>query len=284
MKKLIRTGVFETNSSSCHSVSIADSTKQFVLDAIYPDKDGIVRLTGGNYGRYFYKTNEAFEKANYAAQELGSCQTLIELIKEHTGAYDVLIDNSEGYIDHESVGLVKEDKEFLKNFIFNKNSWLFLAHDEATPDPTFYVVSEFKDDIEIAPKFKYKLIFEENTSTTKFIEKPTKGEILKAIEHIFEGYVVNDYGDLVENNYDYPFNKFYEFWIKEPYINEDCSGGQVFFAKRIDSLIETAINSNPNNNSLSPEERISLKKTMMDGFYKNDEYCKSFKFKVIQLG
>ena len=45
-KKLIRSGVFETNSSSSHSVSVANETKEFVLDTIYPDQDGIIELRG----------------------------------------------------------------------------------------------------------------------------------------------------------------------------------------------------------------------------------------------
>ena len=43
-KKLIRTGVYETNSSSSHSLSIANETKEFVLDTIYPDQDGILTV------------------------------------------------------------------------------------------------------------------------------------------------------------------------------------------------------------------------------------------------
>ena len=42
MKKLIRKGVFETNSSSSHSISLVTEDKQFVLDTLYPDQNGIV--------------------------------------------------------------------------------------------------------------------------------------------------------------------------------------------------------------------------------------------------
>ena len=48
-KMLIRTGVFETNSSSCHSVSVADETKPFIFDTIYPDLDGKITVKGGQY-------------------------------------------------------------------------------------------------------------------------------------------------------------------------------------------------------------------------------------------
>jgi hypothetical protein len=130
MKKLIRTSVFETNSSSTHSISIADSTKQFVFDSIYPDTDGVVTLTGGEFGWDYFDSNEAIVKANYAAQALGDdCENLIEVIREQTGAEFVLIDTSHGYIDHQSVGLVNDDKEWLRKFIFSKGSWLYGGND-----------------------------------------------------------------------------------------------------------------------------------------------------------
>lgn len=46
MKTIIRRGVFETNSSSSHSISIASEDKEFVMDTIYPDQNGVVRIVG----------------------------------------------------------------------------------------------------------------------------------------------------------------------------------------------------------------------------------------------
>ena len=45
-KKLIRYGVFETNSSSCHSISIDENNKNFTASSLYVDEDGFVTLTG----------------------------------------------------------------------------------------------------------------------------------------------------------------------------------------------------------------------------------------------
>jgi hypothetical protein len=130
MKKLIRSSVFETNSSSSHSVSIADETKEFVLDSIYPDQDGIIEIYGDEFGWEWFKHNDAKTKASYAAQQYQHNDSSLELIKEvimeQTGAEDVrFIGLDNGYVDHDSVGILDSDKESLRQFIFNKNSWLF---------------------------------------------------------------------------------------------------------------------------------------------------------------
>ena len=45
--KLIRNSVFETNSSSCHSISIGKSD---VYDSVTPDEDGIIRIKPMEFG------------------------------------------------------------------------------------------------------------------------------------------------------------------------------------------------------------------------------------------
>lgn len=129
-KKLIRSGVFETNSSSSHSVSIADSTKEFVLDSLYPDQDGVIEIYGEDFGWEWFKHNDAQTKAAYAAQQFKNDDTTLdtirEVIMEQTGAEEVRfvgLDNS--YIDHDSMGILDYHKEKIRQFIFNKNSWLF---------------------------------------------------------------------------------------------------------------------------------------------------------------
>lgn len=91
-KKLIRSGVFETNSSSSHSVSIADENKDFVLDMIYPNDEGIIVLFGGEFGWDWFKHNDALTKANYAAvAHKHNPDLVIEVIKEQTGADHVVL-------------------------------------------------------------------------------------------------------------------------------------------------------------------------------------------------
>lgn len=191
-KTLIRNGVFETNSSSCHSISIADETKEFILDTLYPNEEGVIILRGGEYGWDWFKHNDAETKANYAAQTLGQHSVLIDVIKEQTGAVEVIIDTEDGYIDHESYGLIPTIKEDLRSFIFNKNSWLFGGNDNSTADPTFYIVPEYKDGKIIEPKYKYEIKVEGYEKTTKFLSYPDNENISDALESLLDYVYLSD--------------------------------------------------------------------------------------------
>jgi hypothetical protein len=192
MKKIIRSGVFETNSSSSHSISIANESKEFVLDTIYPDQDGVVRLNGGEFGWDWFKSNDALVKANYVAQSYPyNTDLLVEVIKEQTGAEDVIIDVEDGYVDHESYGTAPNVKEELKNFIFNKNSWLFGGNDNCSPDPTFYHVPEFKNGRMILPKYRYELVIDGLDKTTKFINEPISEEIEDGIQSLLNSKILS---------------------------------------------------------------------------------------------
>jgi len=131
--KTIRQGVFETNSSSTHSISIDENAT--VFSSITPDKNGNIVLTGGEFGWEFETYYSPLVKANYCALDIGDNvdekKMLIEVIKEHTGAKDVIFE-LDGYIDHQSAGTTSdafESKELLKSFIFGKNSVLETGND-----------------------------------------------------------------------------------------------------------------------------------------------------------
>lgn len=196
---LIRKGVFETNSSSAHSVSIADDTKEFVLDTLYPDQNGQILLTGGEFGWEWFKHNDALTKANYAAQSFEGNENhqemLIDIIKEMTGADEVIFDCENGYIDHDSYGTAPTNREELKSFIFNKNSWLFGGNDNSTPDPTFYHVPEFKAGRMILPEYKYELKVEGFDKTTKFLKKPSKDELVEGLSALLGDVKLYDMGN-----------------------------------------------------------------------------------------
>ena len=148
-KKLIRNGVFETNSSSCHSISIDINNKNFIASDLYVDTNGYVTLTGGEFGWEQEEYFDALTKANYCAQDIYGydCNSdsysldeykknmLTDVIKEQTGCTDVLFDIQslkDGYLDHESHGTSYEafqNKETLRNFIFNSNSYLETDND-----------------------------------------------------------------------------------------------------------------------------------------------------------
>ncbi len=131
MKKTIRRKVFETNSSSTHSISISNGITDSI---IAPDYDNIIRLTGGDFGWEQCIYHNAMDKANYCAQDQeyneDNLVMLKEVIEEHTG-YPVEIDLY-GYIDHQSKGTSNEafeNKETLENFIFNSNCYIETDND-----------------------------------------------------------------------------------------------------------------------------------------------------------
>lgn len=210
-KKLIRSSVFETNSSSSHSISIADDTKEFVLETIYPDQDGKVVLTGGEFGWDWFKNNDSLTKANYAAVDFKYSEELTEMlvdvIKEQTGAEEVIMsftDDYDGpnhsYIDHDSHGTTPKCKDELRNFIFNQNSWLFGGNDNSTANPTFYDVPEIKDGRKILTVYTHELSIEGFHKKTQFKSKPTNDEIDSALESLMSDVKVDRNGDFDDDN------------------------------------------------------------------------------------
>ena len=139
----IRHGVFETNSSSSHSIVVNDSNSENVLDTIWQDEYGVITLTGGQFGWGYDHYNDALTKANYVAidtyNDPEKQNMLIEVIKEHTGCKEVIIDisldwssNNTSYIDHQSQGLSYDylySKNELKDFIFDSNYVLIIDND-----------------------------------------------------------------------------------------------------------------------------------------------------------
>lgn len=226
-----------TNASS-HSITLATEDKEFVLDTIYPNEDGNIVLTGGEFGWDFFKYNDALSKANYAAVDFFDSQEytdlLIDVIKEQTGAINVLLNFSKSYnsvnwsyIDHESVGLVPRNKEELKNFIFNKNSWLFGGNDNSYPSSDFYVVPEFKNGTVFEPKFKYELVIDGIDETVKFLEYPDDEELSKSISSLMNEMIVSYDGEIIRDTIELKINRrqiYYEFndWsIKQDYSTKN---------------------------------------------------------------
>ena len=241
MKQLIRKGVFETNSSSSHSIAIATEDKEFVLDTIYPNQNGIITVHGDEYGWEWFKHNDSQTKASYAAQGFANddsqLDTLKEVIMEQTGATDVVFEGlRDGYIDHDSYGIVPTSKEELRNFIFNKNSWLFGGNDNSSPDPTFYHVPEIKDGKIIQPVYKYELSIEGIKKTTKYLTKPTDEELNDGIDSILEDSVMTDDGSFItDNSIFWQISRKKEISYEKSYkINQDYSTGEIRLSKERD--------------------------------------------------
>jgi len=139
-----RSKVFETNSSSTHSVTI--SMEDGLLTTMQLDDSGCIVLTGGEFGWQWERYNDTLTKANYCAVAGSNNAMLIRIIKFVTGAKHVVLNIHENsYIDHESVGAASEafsSDQAMINFIFNPKSWLFLGNDNGTAPPNFYEVNE----------------------------------------------------------------------------------------------------------------------------------------------
>ena len=140
--KTIRKSIFETNSSSTHSVSIDETGTNY--GSITPDSDGNIVLEGGEFGWKEESHRDPLIKANYCAIDQFGNEKNIEMLKkvliDQTGATNVIFDfsiNCAGHknwswIDHQSAGISNdafESEETLRNFIFSKYSILHTDND-----------------------------------------------------------------------------------------------------------------------------------------------------------
>lgn len=186
----IRNNVFETNSSSTHSISISKDSEG-ILDTIVPDDDGTIIFHGGEFGWEWERYNDPMTKANYLAVYLccvkddeHNKEFFERVIKDHTGAKEIIFDVS-GYIDHQSHSTAVdafESEETLKNFIFNPKSYLFTGNDNDSARPNFY-------DIDV--DYKWQVTLENAHYTVKFPKKPTKKELRNAL-HDLSQFVSGD--------------------------------------------------------------------------------------------
>jgi hypothetical protein len=154
--KVVRNGVFETNSSSCHSLCISD--QEAILDTLPVDNEGVVRIFTGEFGWGIDEYNDAAMKAAYCLTWIKTCNdendpkvskyeaSLKGVIEEVCKAKEVrFIQETDkyypwGYIDHQSSDRCAEAFESLtslKNFIFNPNSTLRISNDNGGEDDDY---------------------------------------------------------------------------------------------------------------------------------------------------
>ena len=135
MKK-IRHSVFETNSSSTHSLSIAPERGGIKWDTLHPDEAGFIQIYEGEFGWEWETFHDPNSKASYAmTYAKGNVELLgmlTQVISEHCNApVNLNIDNS-GYIDHQSHDVAGDafvDKDTLKRFIFDSTSYVKTGND-----------------------------------------------------------------------------------------------------------------------------------------------------------
>lgn len=144
--KSIRPLMFESNSSSSHSICIENAPKSYKTIGL--NEDGNIVLNGGEFGWEVESYNSPLIKANYCA--IDQCNEdgpdrdmLVKVIKEHTGAKDVIFNfytdystdlakENYSYIDHQSLGTASdafESEQTLKDFIFGSGSVLYTDND-----------------------------------------------------------------------------------------------------------------------------------------------------------
>jgi hypothetical protein len=188
MKKLIRNSVFETNSSSSHSISLAKSDMDFIMDTIFPDEYGNINVIGGEFGWEWVKYNDAITKLNYAYQDNVDVELLRKIVLSQTGADRVIFhDKDDGYIDHDSVGNARNvcvDEESTRNFIFNLNSWLFTGNDNTNPHINFFDVPKYTEKGVINPVYRYELSINGINEKIKLTEYPNSEKINEALESL----------------------------------------------------------------------------------------------------
>lgn len=150
----IRKGVFETNSSSTHSLVISDSDD--LLSPPFPESvlnRGFVEIWPGEYGweiedyysvedKLSYLYTEAMQTEGYDEtpdpQNNYKLKMLVDAVKEQAGI-DIHFKYYEndyfpyGYIDHQSIGICDElwngGVEAVRKFIFNPNSCVHTDND-----------------------------------------------------------------------------------------------------------------------------------------------------------
>jgi len=163
-----------------------------------------------------------------------------EVVMKQTGATEVIFEEGDGYIDHDGVGTtgdIRGDRDEVRNFIFNKNSWLFIGNDNSGPGPTFFHVPEFKDGKMILPEYKYELIIEGLKKTTKYLSSPDDEELNDGIDSLVKyDTLLDEKGYFIEEESIYwqvsrPRNQYYK---KDYSLTQDYSKNEILFLKEGD--------------------------------------------------
>lgn len=290
MTKLIRIGVFETNSSSAHSIAMASATQQFILDTIYPDQFGRIYVNGGEFGWNWDKYNDAQTKLDYAYQDSVDIEMLERVVKEQTGATEVIFDKpgfERGYIDHSSSGTAREvciDDARTRDFIFNKNSWLFTGNDNSQADPTFYHVPEIRDGKIINPVFKFELKIDGLDKTTKFLTFPTDDELSTGVDALLNDKLLTDYDDFIDSGDIYfQISRSRDMFEKSYHVRQDYTKGVIIMTREghwIYELENKLEEKNPGFKKLSWDKRQDI---LTEAILEDKKNCKVIKFTLTEI-
>lgn len=139
MTRQIRGKMFETNSSSMHSITVGEYCEDDMMDSksLRPDPNGVIELSGGEFAWSGGAQHDALTKANYLAVWVKQYsphrerdrKVLVDIIKKQTGAkrvefsfttgWDNQFLSTHAYIDHQSEDVAGE----LFNYKIKKNGY-----------------------------------------------------------------------------------------------------------------------------------------------------------------
>lgn len=140
--RVIRIGIFETNSSSTHSLTIGNNRGYYNNDLLL-EHDGNIVIFPGEFGWETASYNDVETKASYCltyAKQIGG-EELVEMLgrvmSETTGKAVVFKESGGdyhpwGYIDHQSedvAGPAFASDEILRRFVFGHDSVLTTGND-----------------------------------------------------------------------------------------------------------------------------------------------------------
>ena len=137
LHEVTRVGVFETNSSSSHSISVCTDGK-FAKPNFFKDSDGSITIFDGEFGWGIDTFNDAASKASYCATyafgRSAQQNVLRQVIAKHLNVSpdSIKFHYDGGYIDHQSSETADDvfsDVESLEAFIFNPGSELHIDND-----------------------------------------------------------------------------------------------------------------------------------------------------------
>lgn len=181
IKEVVRLGLPETNSSSSHSVVISMDSKTLVpkeewgLDI---DENLILRVPRFNsFGRYNFKSNQVITKIQYLSCYFLSgtylnlptfrkkAHKFTQVIKDILGVKGVIFETIREWIDitseefwhmefpevdHQSLDIfseILESEETIKNFLLNKNTWIYGGADGYREAKFYYLDTEIEDKV-----------------------------------------------------------------------------------------------------------------------------------------
>lgn len=142
--KLIRKNVFETNSSSCHSLSVGSGD---VYEGFTPNADNLIVIPAMEFGweeETYYDVESRLAYVwiymrDYAKERTEFLEMFQNVVCSHTGAACVTMEEGSdswcnGYIDHQSVedhdlDFLFDNEETLKNFLFGSGSSITTDND-----------------------------------------------------------------------------------------------------------------------------------------------------------